>query len=161
MGMSSAAFFRAYRARCFSILFLLILGMTGIATAAELSTPRQGVVENVPVEEPYNGCLLVREGAGGNSKILGYVPNGTTVQIEATDGAWYKISSPKTGYVYSSFVRITETVPIDAANRDKALSLEEIVDNSDPWTRDKNLAERQKLLEDNLKAAPPELPEKP
>ncbi len=161
MGMSSAAFFRASRASWFSTVFLLILGITCIATAADLSAPRQGIVENVPVEEPYNGCLLVREGAGGNSKILGYVPNGTTVQIEATDGAWYKISSPKTGYVYSSFVRITETVPIDAANRDKALSLEEIVDNSDPWTRDKNLAERQKLLEDNLKAAPPELPEKP
>ncbi|HPT47824.1 MAG TPA: SH3 domain-containing protein [Candidatus Rifleibacterium sp.] len=129
--------------------------------AVELNIPRQGIVENVPAEEPYNGCLLVREGPGGSSAVKGYVTNGTTVQIEATDGAWYKITAPKTGYVYSTYVKITETATIDPATRDKPLSLEEIAENSDPWNRATDLDEKQKLLENNDNETLPGMPANP
>ncbi|MDD3148594.1 MAG: SH3 domain-containing protein [Candidatus Riflebacteria bacterium] len=130
-------------------------------SAAELSVPRQGVVENVPPQSPYNGCLLVREGPGTTTPVKGNVANGTTVQIEATEGAWYKISAPLAGYVYSTYVKITDTTTIDTTNLTHALTLEEIVENSKPWTRDANLEERKKILADNDSTTPPELPANP
>lgn len=139
---------------------LMLLSTAVMLPAIELNVPRQGVVQNVPVEAPWNGCLLVREGPGMNWPVKGYVTNGTAVKIEATDGAWYRISSPKTGYVYSTYVKITETETLDSSN-ERALTLEEIVENSKPWTRDANLEERKKLLESNDTAPAPQLPARP
>lgn len=148
-----------------SLLLAITAGPAFLATprlpAAELSVARQGVVENVPLQAPYNGCLLVREGPGTTTPIKGNVTNGTTVQIEATEGAWYKISAPLAGYVYSTYVKITDTSTIDTTNLTHALTLEEIVENSKPWTRDANLEERKKILADNDSTTPPELPANP
>ncbi len=139
---------------------LLLSGTIATLPAVELNVPRQGVVQNVPVEAPWNGCLLVREGPGTNWPIKGYVTNGTAIKIEATDGAWYRISLPKTGYVYSTYVKITETETLDSSN-ERALTLEEIVENSNPWTRDNNLEERKKLLDNNDTSPAPQLPVAP
>lgn len=157
---TDARFFSVCGPQPLFFMILLLLSAAVMLPAVELNVPRQGVVQDVPVEAPWNGCLLVREGPGMNWPIKGYVANGTAVKIEATDGAWYRISSPKTGYVYSTYVKITETETLDSSN-ERALTLEEIVENSKPWTRDANLEERKKLLESNDTAPAPQLPARP
>lgn len=142
-------------------IIALLLLFNHAVSAVELSVARQGRIENVPVEAPYNGCLLVREGPGMEFPIRGYVANGETVQIEAGEGSWYKISSPKTGYIWAGYVKITDTQTVDTSTAGNALPLETIVENANPWTRELNLDERQKLLEDNDTSTPPELPAMP
>ena len=138
----------------------LALSMACAATAqpaVELNAVRKGIIQNVPTQAPWNGCLLVREGPNTSSPIKGYVPNGATVQVEATDGAWYRISAPQTGYVYGTYVKIVDSGDTPAG-RPNALTLEEIVIKATPLTRERRLEERRKLLEDNDTAPPPELP---
>jgi len=138
------------------------MALTGLSGyAVELNVARQGEIRNVPVESPYNGCLLVREGPDMQSPIKGHVTNGSTVQIEAAAGSWYKISSPLNGYIWASYVTVTDSQTVDTSNLTKALDLETIVENANPWTREENLPARQKLLEDNDTATPPELPVAP
>lgn len=146
-----------------AVLATLVLAPAMELAAEVLAAPRLGVVQNVPLAAPWNGCLLVRDGPNTNSKILGHVINGTTVRIEATEGAWYKISSPMTGYVYGTYVKITEadTPPVNPSNQTQALTLEEIVIKADPSPREKRLEERRKFLEDNDTSPPPQLPSRP
>ena len=127
------------------------------APAVELNAARKGIIQNVPTQAPWNGCLLVREGPNTTSPVKGYVPNGATVQIEATDGAWYKISAPQTGYVYGTYVKIVDAGETQAG-RTNALTLEEIVIRANPLSRNRRLEERRKLLEDNDTSPLPELP---
>ncbi len=148
--------------RCTFIITLLIMALTGLSGyAVELNVARQGEIRNVPVESPYNGCLLVREGPNMESPIKGHVTNGSTVQIEGAAGSWYKISSPLNGYIWASYVTVTDSQTVDTSNLTKALDLETIVENANPWTREENLPARQKLLEDNDTTTPPELPPAP
>lgn len=140
--------------RAISQSFLLILPLIMIlaavqANAVELNVARQGEVKNVPLQAPYNGCLIVREGPGMDSPAKGHVVNGDTVTIEATSGSWYKISSPLSGYVWSSYVAVTENQTVDTNTMTKPLDLGTIVNNSNPETRDQKLPERQQLLEKN------------
>ena len=50
--------------------------------------------------------LNVREQASTSSNIVGTVSSGQTVTITAKNGVWYKISSPKVGYVHSDYINI-------------------------------------------------------
>lgn len=148
--------------RCTFLITLIIFALAGLSGyAVELNVARQGEIRNVPVESPYNGCLLVREGPNMESPIKGHVTNGSTVQIEGAAGSWYKISSPLNGYIWASYVTVTDSQTVDTSNMTKALDLETIVENANPWTREENLPARQKLLEDNDTATPPELPAAP
>ena len=145
----------------FFVTFLMIVLTAVTGFTVELNVARQGEIRNVPVESPYNGCLLVREGPNMESPVKGHVNNGETVQIEAAAGSWYKISAPLSGYVWASYVKVTDSQTVDTSNMTKALDLEIIVENASPWTRDDNLPGRQKLAEENDTATPPELPTAP
>ena len=50
--------------------------------------------------------LNVREQASTSSNIVGTLSAGETVTITAKNGVWYKISSPKVGYVHSDYINI-------------------------------------------------------
>ncbi|HNV70448.1 MAG TPA: SH3 domain-containing protein, partial [Candidatus Ozemobacteraceae bacterium] len=85
-----------------SALALILVSLTWVhvtAVTAEDTAPvevaRKAVVEGVPTEQPYNGCLLVRLDASTTSKILGFVKNGDVVVIEEMNGLWARISSPE------------------------------------------------------------------
>ncbi len=134
-----------------AIIFVLVSGVTSQIAAEDLSTPRKGLVQNVPIGSPWNGCLLVRDGPNTSSTILGHVINGTFVQVVATEGAWYKISLPMTGYVYGTYVKFVdqETPDSGQGNQTKTVTLDEIVIKAEPWTRVKMLEERRRLLEQN------------
>ena len=136
-----------YRA-ALSLLIPVLLIATHVS-AIELNIARQGEVKNVPVQAPYNGCLIVREGPGTEYPVKGHVNNGDTVTIEGASGSWYRISAPLSGYVWSSYVTVTDSQTVDTANMTKPLDLETIVNNSDPWNREQNLPARQQLLDDN------------
>ncbi len=53
------------------------------------------------------------------------------------------------GYVWASYIEVTDSQTVDSSNLIKPLALETIVDNSNPESRIQKLPERQKLLEDN------------
>ncbi|HOT29098.1 MAG TPA: SH3 domain-containing protein [Candidatus Ozemobacteraceae bacterium] len=144
----------------FALVYALASGVTTQLAAEDLATPRKGLVQNVPLATPWNGCLLVRDGPNTNSTILGHVINGTFVQVEATEGAWYKISSPMTGYVYGTYVRFVdpETPSTGQGNPTIAVPLEELVLKAEPWTRVKMLEERRRLLEQNDTASSSGMP---
>ncbi|HAE41141.1 MAG TPA: hypothetical protein DCG57_21275 [Candidatus Riflebacteria bacterium] len=132
------------------LMVIAVISMTAMQTVAvELNVARQGEVKNVPLQAPYNGCLIVREGPGMDYPVKGHVVNGDTVTIEATSGSWYKITAPLSGYIWSSYVTITDSQTIETSNMTTPLDLETIVNNSDPWTRAQKLPERQQLLENN------------
>jgi uncharacterized protein YgiM (DUF1202 family) len=120
------------------------------AAAAELNIPRQGVVKNVPVQEPYNGCLIVREGPGMEYPVKGHVVNGDTVTIEGTSGNWFKISSPKSGYVWASYLTVTDFDTVESTSLGRPLSLDMQSEGEIPETLNRKLPERQQLLEDNI-----------
>ena len=54
--------------------------------------------------------LNVREQASTSSNIVGTVSSGQTVTITAKNGVWYKISSPKVGYVHSDYININSVM---------------------------------------------------
>ncbi len=53
--------------------------------------------------------LNVRSGPGYGYRIIGTLKKGTVVTVVGTSGSWSKISSPKTGWVYSSYLTKTTT----------------------------------------------------
>ena len=57
--------------------------------------------------------LNVREQASTSSNIVGTLSAGETVKITAKNGAWYKISSPKAGYVHSDYIKLDENINND------------------------------------------------
>ncbi|NLF97855.1 MAG: SH3 domain-containing protein [Candidatus Riflebacteria bacterium] len=135
--------------RVIALTLPVLLLLAGMAAAVELNVAREGIVKNVPLQDPYNGCLIVREGPGMEYPVKGHVVNGDRVTIESTSGSWYKISAPKTGYVWASYISVTDSQTVDTTNLTRPLGLETIVENSDPQARDQKLPERQQLLETN------------
>ena len=86
-----------------SFLFVL-LGLLCIATVVTL------YAETIPIKgytTAENG-LRVRSGPGFDYGFSEYLSLNTTVSICAVSGEWYKITSPSSGYVHSSFVTVTE-----------------------------------------------------
>ena len=66
--------------------------------------------ETIPIKgytTAENG-LRVRTGPGFEYDFTQYLSLNTTVSICAVSGDWYKITSPASGYVHSSFVTVTE-----------------------------------------------------
>lgn len=88
--------------------------------------PKLGVVTGVPTEAPYGGNLIVRLGSSLQSGILGYVSNGDEVTIEAQEGMFYKISAPQAGYIWTTYVRVTEERPAPKT-KNEPWALEETV----------------------------------
>ena len=54
--------------------------------------------------------LNVREQPSTSSNIVGILSSGETVTITAKNGAWYKIFSPKVGYVHSDYIKLDENI---------------------------------------------------
>lgn len=52
--------------------------------------------------------LNVRTSPGEGSPKIGALNQGTSVTIVAVTNGWYKISSPMSGYVHGSYVKVTE-----------------------------------------------------
>ena len=86
-----------------SFLFVL-LSLLCVATVMTL------YAETIPIKgytTAENG-LRVRTGPGFEYEFTQYLNLNTTVSICAVSGEWYKITSPASGYVHSSFVTVTE-----------------------------------------------------
>ncbi len=49
--------------------------------------------------------LNVRSGPGFRYRVTGTLKRGTTVKVASRSGAWSKISSPKTGWCYSAYLK--------------------------------------------------------
>lgn len=116
-----------------------------------LMEPKTGVIRNVPTGPEYNGNLVVRTTPDltSSANMVGHVSNGDTVSIEGTSGSWYLISAPIRGYVWASYVQITDSQPLDPAKIQNPLPLEVIMYNSNSETRLDRIEERKKYLDDN------------
>ncbi len=128
---------RATTAVSLTLLLIMVLIWCGIAPVTAEDAPpmevaRKAVVEGVPTEQPYNGCLLVRIDASTTSKVLGFVKNGDVVVIEEMNGLWARISSPEKGYCWASYLKVTETQALPA---NQPQSLPTLLEISDPATR--------------------------
>jgi len=74
-----------------------------------------------------SGCSLlnVRSGAGTENEVIGQLKAGDQVRVTGTDGKWYQITIPeKTGYVYSKYLNVIESVGSDpSVSRDELLQI--------------------------------------
>lgn len=74
-----------------------------------------------------SGCSLlnVRSGAGTENAVIGQLKAGDQVRVTGTDGKWYQITIPdKTGYVYSKYLSVIESVSADpSVSRDELLQI--------------------------------------
>ena len=75
----------------------------GMATAAVLF----GTALAVEAHRVTADVLNVRRGPGFGYSVIGTLRHGTEVLVAGTSGAWSKISSPRTGWVYSSYLSNT------------------------------------------------------
>ena len=65
---------------------------------------KEGIVVNI------KSTLTVRKSASTSSKALGYLKNGSKVEIDSKSGSWYKIKYNKEyGYVYKDYIKETST----------------------------------------------------
>lgn len=99
----------------FLFMMLSILGL-GVSIYAE-TIPTKGYVS-------ANSGLNVRKGPSSNSGKVGVLEKGTTVTIVSVSGKWYKISSPKSGYVFSQHIVVTDSKEVEDEDESK-LSPEE------------------------------------
>ena len=89
------------------ILFLLLGIIFDITEVYAETIPTKGVVS------AENG-LNVRTGPRNSYKKISTLSNNTIVEIVAVVGKWYKITAGSvTGYVYSTFVTVTESKEVD------------------------------------------------
>ncbi|MFZ5949522.1 MAG: SH3 domain-containing protein [Candidatus Rifleibacteriota bacterium] len=147
--------FKNCRASLVSIVVIMAALLSLPLSGVQLNVARAGIVENVPLEAPYNGCLVVRQGPGFEHPVIGHVVNGDRVTIDSGEGSWYRITSPKTGYVWATYIKITDEQTVDTESMSQALSLEDITANADPWKREQNL--QQRLQREN-EASPLKIP---
>ena len=69
-----------------------------------INSLKRGTVVNIKTS------LTVRKNASTSSKALGYLKNGSKVEIVSKSGSWYKIKYNKGyGYVYKDYIRETST----------------------------------------------------
>lgn len=81
------------------------------ATSKSTQTTKQGIVVNV------NSTLRVRKSASTSSEALGYLKNGSKVEIVSKSGSWYKIKYNKGyGYVYKDYIKETNTNTNNSTN---------------------------------------------
>ena len=81
------------------------MGMVGgfVAALLTLATSAEAVTKvNVDV-------LNVRTGPGTGYRVIGTLSRGTIVKVVSRSGSWTKISSPKTGWCYSSYLKTVTT----------------------------------------------------
>ncbi len=58
-----------------------------------------------------NSYLNLRSGAGTDYKVIGKLTNGTEVEVIGEENGWYEVVIPEmTGYVYSDYLEVVETV---------------------------------------------------
>jgi len=74
-------------------------------TSNNSQTEKSGQVINV------TSNLNVRQGAGNNTYVVGYLLNNQKVQVISTEGNWYKIkystsTGTKEGYVSKDYIKI-------------------------------------------------------
>lgn len=69
--------------------------------------PQTGLVNGVSTDPQYNGNLLVLKLPQLGAPQIGFVSNGTQVTVEEQQLTFYRISSPKAGWVWSSYVKLT------------------------------------------------------
>ena len=86
-----------------SFLFVL-LSLLCVATVMTL------YAETIPIKgyTTAQDGLRVRTGPGFEYEFTQYLSLNTTVSICAVSGEWYKITSPASGYIHSSYVTVTE-----------------------------------------------------
>lgn len=99
----------------FLFMMFSILGLA-VSICAE-TIPTKGYVS-------AESGLNVRKGPSSNSGKVGVLEKGTTVTIVSVSGKWYKISSPKSGYVFSQHIVVTDSKEVEDED-DSKLSPEE------------------------------------
>jgi len=84
----------------------------------EAETVQTGTVSSCSV-------LNIRSGAGTENEVIGQLKAGDQVRVTGTDGKWYQITIPKkTGYVYSKYLNVIESVSNDSSvSRDELLQI--------------------------------------
>ena len=71
--------------------------------------------------------VRLRDGANLSANIIGYLENGTSMQVIGVFGGWYKVKSgDKIGYVYSDYFSLSSC----ASENEESLKGQEIVDTA-------------------------------
>ena len=99
------------------------------ANAPVPTEPKVGIVTGVPLQANYGGNLIVRSSASLESSIVGHVSNGDEVTIDHQEGSFYRITAPKSGYIWASYVRVTEERP-KPKDKNVPWSQEEVVSST-------------------------------
>jgi len=98
-------------------LVALVLGFAFLAqvtiAGGQSLFPQTGVVSGVSTDPQYNGNLLVLKLPQLGAPQIGFVSNGTQVTVEEVQLTFYRISAPKAGWVWSSFIRLNGDAPPD------------------------------------------------
>ena len=101
-----------------AFFLFMMLSIFGLVVSIYAETiPTKGYVS-------ANSGLNVRKGPSSNSGKVGVLEKGTTVTIVSVSGKWYKISSPKSGYVFSQHIVVTDSKEVEDED-DSKLSPEE------------------------------------
>ena len=83
-------------------LFAILCSFYMLSCVFADTIPAKGIVT------PSVG-LNVRKRPSSSSEKLCTLDKGTEVTIESVSGRWYKISSPRSGYVYDAHIKVTDT----------------------------------------------------
>ena len=101
-----------------AFFLFMMLSIFGLALSIYAETiPTKGYVN-------ADSGLNVRKGPSSNTEKIGALEKGVTVTIESVSGNWYKISSPKSGYVFSQHIVVTDSKEVEDED-DSKLSPEE------------------------------------
>lgn len=99
------------------ILICVMVGFAVLVHAPEVVGqsvfPQKGVVTGVSTDPQYNGNLLILDLPSLSAPKIGFVSNGTEVTVEEEQLTFYRISSPKAGWVWSSFIKLSGEAPPD------------------------------------------------
>jgi hypothetical protein len=124
------------------MILSILLTTTGFGETTETpQRPSRGVIANVPTTDPYWGNALVLERPDTNARRLGALQNGTEVTIAESSGYYTRITSPKTGWVGTRLITITETEAIDPKAPE---TIESLLFNSKPEKKLNDLTDPQK-----------------
>jgi peptidoglycan/xylan/chitin deacetylase (PgdA/CDA1 family) len=100
----------SFRTTWIHLICVLILIFAGIGTLVAPSPVEAVTLTNVKGTVTVQGGLNLRSSANWTAPIIKLLPNGTSLQIKATSGDWFKVTAlTKTGWVNSWYVTLSAT----------------------------------------------------
>lgn len=100
--------------------YITVSGSSGSSSSSSDSSSGSTATETTK-GTVNDGPLNIRSGASTSHSILGYLAKGSSVDIVATEGAWYKINvtlsgKATTGYVYAQYITISSSSGTDSGS---------------------------------------------